>query len=111
MKIGYLLEQHVEIRQPPFGGPANHVREVVQKLLDQAKQLGAIPELPPDLARKLEKGDVQNLSQEELDQLAEALEDALEGEPQQGQGDPGELQDGTEQDDLKRLLEEKEGKR
>lgn len=32
MKIGYLLQQHVDIRTPPFNGPANHVREVVQHL-------------------------------------------------------------------------------
>lgn len=32
MKIGYLLQQHVDIRTPPFSGPANHVREVVEHL-------------------------------------------------------------------------------
>ena len=32
MKIGYLMQQGVNIRQRPFNGPANHVREVVQEL-------------------------------------------------------------------------------
>lgn len=32
MKIGYLLQQDVDICTPPFDGPANHVREVVQGL-------------------------------------------------------------------------------
>lgn len=32
MKIGYLLQQDVDICTPPFNGPANHVREVVQGL-------------------------------------------------------------------------------
>ncbi|MCL4262309.1 MAG: glycosyltransferase family 4 protein [Anaerolineae bacterium] len=32
MKIGYLLQQHVDIQTPPFSGPANHVREVVEHL-------------------------------------------------------------------------------
>jgi len=32
MKIGYLLQQAPEIRQPPFDGPATHVREVVREL-------------------------------------------------------------------------------
>lgn len=32
MKIGYLLQQHVDIRTPPFNGPAHHVREVVTQL-------------------------------------------------------------------------------
>lgn len=32
MKIGYLLQQGTEIRHPPFDGPANHVREVIEAL-------------------------------------------------------------------------------
>ena len=32
MKIGYLMQQDVDIRTPPFDGPANHVREVIQGL-------------------------------------------------------------------------------
>lgn len=32
MKIGYLLQQGIEIRRPPFDGPANHVREVIEAL-------------------------------------------------------------------------------
>jgi glycosyltransferase involved in cell wall biosynthesis len=32
VKIGYLLEQDVDVRQPPFDGPATHVREVVREL-------------------------------------------------------------------------------
>jgi glycosyltransferase involved in cell wall biosynthesis len=36
MKIGYLMQQGVEIRRPPYDGPAIHVREVVEEL----KRLG-----------------------------------------------------------------------
>jgi hypothetical protein len=36
MKIGYLMQQGVDILDPPFNGPANHVREVVLGL----QQLG-----------------------------------------------------------------------
>lgn len=32
MKIGYLMQHGVEIRQPPFNGPANHVRHVIKEL-------------------------------------------------------------------------------
>lgn len=32
MKIGYLMEKGEEIRRPPYNGPANHVRHVVQEL-------------------------------------------------------------------------------
>ena len=33
MKIAYLLEGSEEIRRPPYNGPANHVRQIVTKLL------------------------------------------------------------------------------
>ncbi|MGE0461440.1 MAG: glycosyltransferase, partial [Vicinamibacterales bacterium] len=32
MRIGYVMQEGVEIRRPPFNGPANHVREVVEWL-------------------------------------------------------------------------------
>jgi glycosyltransferase involved in cell wall biosynthesis len=32
MKIGYLMQVGVEVRRPPFDGPANHVRHVVEQL-------------------------------------------------------------------------------
>jgi glycosyltransferase involved in cell wall biosynthesis len=32
MKIGYLIQQGPELRRPPFDGPANHVREVIEGL-------------------------------------------------------------------------------
>jgi glycosyltransferase involved in cell wall biosynthesis len=32
MHVGYLLQQGLELRRPPFDGPANHVREVVLAL-------------------------------------------------------------------------------
>ncbi len=32
MKIGYLMQEGVEIRRPPFNGPANHVRHVCREL-------------------------------------------------------------------------------
>lgn len=31
MKIGYIMQQGVEIRRPPFNGPANHVRHIVEE--------------------------------------------------------------------------------
>ncbi|OQY93918.1 MAG: hypothetical protein B6D39_02330 [Anaerolineae bacterium UTCFX2] len=34
MKIGYLMQKGEEIRRPPYNGPANHVRQVVQALQD-----------------------------------------------------------------------------
>jgi len=33
MNIGYVMQQGTEIRRPPFDGPANHVRHVVEKLM------------------------------------------------------------------------------
>jgi glycosyltransferase involved in cell wall biosynthesis len=35
MKIGFLMQQGVEIRRPPFDGPANHVREVLAELVNR----------------------------------------------------------------------------
>jgi glycosyltransferase involved in cell wall biosynthesis len=32
VRIGYVMQEGVEIRRPPFNGPANHVREVVEWL-------------------------------------------------------------------------------
>jgi glycosyltransferase involved in cell wall biosynthesis len=32
LNIGYLMQEGVDIRRPPFNGPANHVREVVRGL-------------------------------------------------------------------------------
>jgi glycosyltransferase involved in cell wall biosynthesis len=32
MKIGYLMQKGEEIRKPPYNGPANHVRHIVQEL-------------------------------------------------------------------------------
>ena len=32
MKIGYLMQQGVNIRQRPFDGPGNHVRQVIEEL-------------------------------------------------------------------------------
>lgn len=37
--IGYVMQQGAEIRQPPFDGPANHVRHVVHKLLDHGHRV------------------------------------------------------------------------
>lgn len=34
MKIGYLMQLGAEIRRPPFNGPANHVRHVVEELAE-----------------------------------------------------------------------------
>lgn len=33
MHLAYVMQHGVEIRRPPFNGPANHVREVVQSLV------------------------------------------------------------------------------
>lgn len=35
MRIGYLLQQDVDICTPPFGGPAQHVRKVVEGLRER----------------------------------------------------------------------------
>lgn len=32
MRIGYLVQQHMNLRRSPFDGPANHVRHVIQEL-------------------------------------------------------------------------------
>ena len=32
VNVGYAMQEGVEIRRPPFNGPANHVREVVESL-------------------------------------------------------------------------------
>jgi len=32
MKIGYLMQVGEDIRQPPFNGPANHVRQITREL-------------------------------------------------------------------------------
>lgn len=45
MKIGYLLQQHVDIRTPPFNGPANHVREVVEQLQALGHEVRVIGEI------------------------------------------------------------------
>jgi glycosyltransferase involved in cell wall biosynthesis len=39
MKIGYLIQQDVDIRNPPFTGPASHVREVVRALEGRGYQI------------------------------------------------------------------------
>jgi glycosyltransferase involved in cell wall biosynthesis len=39
LKIGYLLQEPVEIRRPPFNGPANHVRAVVGALARRGHQM------------------------------------------------------------------------
>ncbi|HSF83176.1 MAG TPA: glycosyltransferase family 4 protein [Anaerolineales bacterium] len=39
MKIGYLLQLAEELRQPPYTGPANHVRQVVQELIGRGHQV------------------------------------------------------------------------
>jgi len=40
--IGYVMQEGVEIRRPPFNGPANHVREVVQWLGRRGHQVRVI---------------------------------------------------------------------
>lgn len=42
MKIGYLLQQHVDIQTPPFNGPANHVREVVEHLRQMGHEVRVV---------------------------------------------------------------------
>ena len=45
MKIAYLLEGQEEIRQPPFNGPAVHVRQVIQELLHRGHQVRLLARL------------------------------------------------------------------
>jgi len=39
VQIGYLMQEGVEIRRPPFNGPANHVRGVVEALVRRGHQV------------------------------------------------------------------------
>jgi glycosyltransferase involved in cell wall biosynthesis len=39
MKIGYLLQVEEEIREPPYNGPANHIRQVVFEFQRQGHQV------------------------------------------------------------------------
>jgi glycosyltransferase involved in cell wall biosynthesis len=39
MKIGYLMQSEEEIRQPPFNGPANHIRQVIFHLMKRGHQV------------------------------------------------------------------------
>jgi glycosyltransferase involved in cell wall biosynthesis len=39
MRIGYVMQEGVDIRRPPFNGPANHVREVVEGLVQRGHQV------------------------------------------------------------------------
>lgn len=45
MKIGYVMQEGVEIRRPPFNGPANHVREVVEWLERRGHQVRVLVRL------------------------------------------------------------------
>ena len=51
MKIGYLLQQGVEIRKPPFDGPAIHVREVARELMCMGHQVRILTQLGRDIWR------------------------------------------------------------
>jgi glycosyltransferase involved in cell wall biosynthesis len=42
LRIGYVMQEGVEIRRPPFNGPANHVREVVQGLVRRGHQVRVV---------------------------------------------------------------------
>ena len=39
MKIGYLLQVDEEIRQPPFNGPANHIRQIFREMSQRGHQI------------------------------------------------------------------------
>jgi glycosyltransferase involved in cell wall biosynthesis len=45
VKIGYVMQEGVEIRRPPFNGPANHVREVVEWLERRGHQVRVLVRL------------------------------------------------------------------
>lgn len=49
MKIGYLMQLGEEIRRPPFNGPANHVRHVVQALTQRGHQVRLLVRLDGQL--------------------------------------------------------------
>lgn len=51
MKIAYLLEQDVEVRQPPYDGPGTHVREVVHELRQRGHQVRLLARLDGRLWR------------------------------------------------------------
>lgn len=42
MKIGFIMQQGVEIRRPPYDGPANHVREVLSELAGRGHQVRVV---------------------------------------------------------------------
>lgn len=57
MNIGYLMQLGAEIRQPPFNGPANHVRHVVQELQARGHEVQVLFRLDKQIwhARGLEQ--------------------------------------------------------
>jgi len=79
------------------------------RLLEKAGGEALLSKLPKGLADKLSKGDIGALSPDELGQLAKALDQALEGDPQAGNSD-GEYRDPTELEDLRRLIESENSK-
>jgi glycosyltransferase involved in cell wall biosynthesis len=42
VKIGYVIQEGVDIRRPPFNGPANHVREVVEAMTRRGHEVRAL---------------------------------------------------------------------
>ncbi|MDT8306344.1 MAG: glycosyltransferase family 4 protein, partial [Anaerolineae bacterium] len=51
MRIAYLLEQDVDVRQPPFDGPATHVREIVRALQRRGHEVRLLARLEGRLWR------------------------------------------------------------
>jgi glycosyltransferase involved in cell wall biosynthesis len=45
MKIGYLMQQGVDVRRAPFDGPANHVRNVIEELRRRGHEVRLIARL------------------------------------------------------------------
>jgi glycosyltransferase involved in cell wall biosynthesis len=45
VRIGYVMQEGVEIRRPPFNGPANHVREVVEWLTRRGHEVRVLVRL------------------------------------------------------------------
>jgi len=92
-------------------GGAKAGSEHLAKMLEQAREMGRMPELPPELLKKLgaamgenglDASALEGMTKEQLAQLADALADAMAGDPTQLP--PGEWLDPTQLSDLKRLV-------
>ena len=67
MRIGYLMQQGVEIRKPPFNGPANHVREFIGEFERRGHQFRVLLHLDGRLWRTDDLTDFQPVVVKKVD--------------------------------------------